>query len=485
MKPFPSLILLLLLATFPLRAQNEDGELAKIKEQELEEVREKISDLKASMDKSAASRDRVTGELQTAEIEISEKRMRLKELQRERDYSSKRKAELDGRIEQRQAELERESTELAEQVRAAFMSGGQERVKLLLNQRDPATLGRLLSYYRYFNDYRANNIQIVHAHISELATLRSQVAAEEARLAGLARERYDELGQLNTAQETRQSLLAALHGRIANEGKEIEQLAAQEKDLSRLIDELTEYVKQDFGAKGLAWFKVDAEGKLASPIAKNFSEELLGKISEQMDAAPGDLLLFSSDQFGVTCKVLHGLRTRLAKELKLYGEKQMHFSWVVEFPMFDRDEEENCWAAMHHPFTAPMAEELDKLESDPGSLKARAYDLVLNGNEIGGGSIRIHQSDVQQKMFKLLGIDKKEAEAKFGFLLEALQYGAPPHGGIAFGLDRIAMILTGSASIRDVIAFPKTQKATCLMTEAPSAIDTKQLKELKLKFDLS
>jgi aspartyl-tRNA synthetase len=140
---------------------------------------------------------------------------------------------------------------------------------------------------------------------------------------------------------------------------------------------------------------------------------------------------------------------------------------------------------MHHPFTAPMAEDLDKLESDPGSLKARAYDLILNGNEIGGGSIRIHQSEIQQKMFKLLGINKEEAETKFGFLLEALQYGAPPHGGIAFGLDRIAMILTGSASIREVIAFPKTQKATCLMTEAPSAVDKKQLKELKLKFDLS
>ena len=138
-----------------------------------------------------------------------------------------------------------------------------------------------------------------------------------------------------------------------------------------------------------------------------------------------------------------------------------------------------------HIFTAPMAEDLDKLESDPGSLKARAYDLILNGNEIGGGSIRIHQNDIQQKMFKLLGIGKEEAEAKFGFLLEALQYGAPPHGGIAFGLDRIAMILTGSASIREVIAFPKTQKATCLMTEAPSAVDKKQLKELKLKFDLS
>lgn len=158
---------------------------------------------------------------------------------------------------------------------------------------------------------------------------------------------------------------------------------------------------------------------------------------------------------------------------------------MTEFPLLEYVEEEKRYVAMHHPFTAPLTDDLDKLESDPASLKARAYDLILNGNEIGGGSIRIHQSDVQQKMFNLLGINKEEAEAKFGFLLEALQYGAPPHGGIAFGLDRIAMILTGSASIREVIAFPKTQKATCLMTEAPSEVDKKQLKELKLKFDLS
>jgi septal ring factor EnvC (AmiA/AmiB activator) len=201
MKPFSSLILLLLLAVSGLWAQ--DGELAKIKEQELEEVREQISALKASMDKSAASRDRVTGELQSAEVQISEQRIRLQELERERNFSTRRKAELDARIEQRQAELAIESAELAEQVRAAYMSGGQERFRLLLNQRDPATIGRLLSYYRYFNDYRAGNIKVVNDHINELATLRSQVAAEEARLAGLARERYDELGKLNAAQESR------------------------------------------------------------------------------------------------------------------------------------------------------------------------------------------------------------------------------------------------------------------------------------------
>jgi septal ring factor EnvC (AmiA/AmiB activator) len=263
MKPFSSLILLLLLAASGPRA--EDGELAKIKEQELEEVREQISALKASMDKSAASRDRVTGELQSAEVQISEQRIRLKELERERNFSTRRKAELDARIEQRQAELEIESAELAEQVRAAYMSGGQERFRLLLNQRDPATLGRLLSYYRYFNDYRAGNIEVVNGHLAELATLRSQVAAEEARLAGLARERYDELGKLNAAQESRRSLLSTLQGRMASESREIEQLAAQEKDLARLIDELTS-ILSDYPISSEDPFS-SHKGRLTWPVA--------------------------------------------------------------------------------------------------------------------------------------------------------------------------------------------------------------------------
>ena len=205
----------------------------------------------------------------------------------------------------------------------------------------------------------------------------------------------------------------------------------------------------------------------------------------KLGAEVGDTLVFIADTPKVVADALAHLRLDIGKRLNLIDESKICLAWVTEFPLLEYDAEEKRYVAMHHPFTAPRAEDLDKMESDPGSLSARAYDLVLNGNEIAGGSIRIHQSDVQQKMFKLLGIDKEEAEAKFGFLLEALQYGAPPHGGIAFGLDRIAMILTGSASIRDVIAFPKTQKATCLMTEAPSEIDTKQLKELKLKFDLS
>jgi len=263
MKPFSVLILLLLLAAPAARAQ--DGELAKVKEQELEEVRERISALKASMDKSAASRDRVTGELQAAEVQISEQRIRLQELERARDYSTKRKAELDARIAERQTELERESAELAEQVRAAYMNSGQERFRLLLSQRDPATLGRMLSYYDYFNDYRASNIDVVNGHISELALLRSQAAAEESRLTGLARERYDELSKLNSAQEARHTLLASLQGRIVSESKEVEQLAAQEKDLARLIDELTS-ILSDYPISSEDPFSAH-KGRLTWPVA--------------------------------------------------------------------------------------------------------------------------------------------------------------------------------------------------------------------------
>lgn len=263
MKPLPLLILLFVLAAPAIQA--EDGGLAKIKEQELEEVRSRISALKQSMDRSAASRDRVSGELQSAEVQISEQRLRLQELERQRDFSSKRKAELDGRIEQRQAELAHESTELAEQVRAAYMSGGQERFRLLLNQRDPAALGRQLSYYRYFNEYRAYNIAVVNGHIAELATLRSQAAAEEARLKGLAQERYDELGKLNAAQETRRSLLATLQSRIVSESREVEQLAAQEKDLARLIDELTS-ILSDYPISSEDPFSAH-KGRLTWPVA--------------------------------------------------------------------------------------------------------------------------------------------------------------------------------------------------------------------------
>jgi aspartyl-tRNA synthetase len=273
---------------------------------------------------------------------------------------------------------------------------------------------------------------------------------------------------------------------VLKKGGQIRALNARNSSeaLSRkALDDLTELAKT-YGAKGMAWIKVNADG-LQSPITKFFKQDMLDAMVSKLGAEVGDTIVFIADTPKVVADALAHLRLDIGKRLKLIDESKIRLAWVTEFPLLEYVEEEKRYVAMHHPFTAPMAEDLDKLESDPASLRARAYDLVLNGNEIAGGSIRIHQSDVQQKMFKLLGINKEEAEAKFGFLLEALQYGAPPHGGIAFGLDRIAMILTGSASIRDVIAFPKTQKATCLMTEAPSQVDKKQLKELKLKFDLS
>lgn len=247
------------------------------------------------------------------------------------------------------------------------------------------------------------------------------------------------------------------------------------------IDQLTEYVQQDFGAKGLAWFKVDAEGKLASPIAKNFSEALLAKFAERMQAEPGDFLLISADRWEVTCRVLNALRRRLAAELKLYDPKQMNFSWIVEFPMFDFDAEEQRWVAMHHPFTAPRPQDLHLLDSDPKAIRALAYDLVINGSEAGGGTIRIHDNQIQQKVFGLLGMDEQSAQDRFGFLLDALKYGAPPHGGIALGIDRVVMLFAGLDSIRDCIAFPKTQKATDLMTGAPSGVERRQLHELGIR----
>ena len=249
----------------------------------------------------------------------------------------------------------------------------------------------------------------------------------------------------------------------------------------RVIDELTEYVKNDFGAKGLAWFRVEEDGSLWSPISKNFDEALLAKFKERMQAEPGDLLLFIADSWEVSCKALYGLRKRLGAELELYDPKSMHFSWVVEFPMFDFDAEEDRWVAMHHPFTAPRDQDLELLDSDAGKCRAKAYDLVINGSEAGGGTVRIHNSAIQEKVFGLLGIDEAVAKERFGFLLEALQFGAPPHAGIALGIDRIVMLFGGLESIRDCIAFPKTQRASDLMTEAPSDVDRKQLAELNIR----
>ncbi len=256
---------------------------------------------------------------------------------------------------------------------------------------------------------------------------------------------------------------------------------AADKYSRKGIDELTDYIRGDFQAKGLAWFKVDAQGKLASPIAKNFQPELLEQISQRMKAEPGDLLLFVADEWELTCKALSGLRRRLAAELKLYKPDQMSFSWIVEFPMFAPDEESGGWAAMHHPFTAPREQDLELLTTDPAACRAQAYDLVINGFEAGGGTIRIHDQELQSQVFELLGIDQKAAQERFGFLLDALRFGAPPHGGIALGVDRLVMLFGGLDNIRDCIAFPKTQRATDLMTGAPGAVDDKQMRELNIK----
>lgn len=249
------------------------------------------------------------------------------------------------------------------------------------------------------------------------------------------------------------------------------------------LDDLTEWLKQDFGVKGLVWFKTEADGKLNSPTAKNFSESHLQRIAERLEARPGDLLLFVADAFEVTCRALYALRKRFGAELKLYDPSAMHLSWIVEFPMFAVDEETGGWTAMHHPFTSPRPQDRHLLREDPAKCRAQAYDLVLNGSEVGGGTIRIHDQELQQEVFQLIGLDPAHAKDRFGFLLEALQYGAPPHGGIALGVDRLVAIFSGADSIRDCIAFPKTQRAVDLMTGAPGEVDPKQLRELGIRIE--
>jgi aspartyl-tRNA synthetase len=249
------------------------------------------------------------------------------------------------------------------------------------------------------------------------------------------------------------------------------------------IDDYTEFVKI-YGAKGLAYVKVNALDKgldgLQSPILKFLSPDGVAAILERTGAKDGDLIFFGADRAKIVNEALGALRLKVGHDRRLI-EPGWRPLWVVDFPMFEWDEEEKRWAALHHPFTAPVEGHEDLLESDPGMARSKAYDVVLNGWEMGGGSVRIHRQDVQSKVFRALGISAEQAEQKFGFLLKALQYGAPPHGGIAFGLDRIAALMTGATSIRDVIAFPKTQRGQCLLTQAPNSVDEKQLRELHIR----
>ena len=255
-----------------------------------------------------------------------------------------------------------------------------------------------------------------------------------------------------------------------------------EKFSRKDIDKLTDMTKA-YGAKGLVWIRVN-EGEYASSVNKFFSQEQLAEIAKVFDAKVGDLIFICSDKPKVVFASLGFLRREIAGRLGLLDDKQFNLLWVIDFPMFEEDDETGDLKAMHHPFTCPKLDQLDLLDTDPVAVKANAYDIVLNGVELGGGSIRIHDKDLQAKMFEILGLTKEECDEKFGFLIEAFKYGVPPHGGLAYGLDRLIMLLLGEQSIREVIAFPKNQNAQCLVCEAPAPVDEAQLEELALELDL-
>ena len=246
------------------------------------------------------------------------------------------------------------------------------------------------------------------------------------------------------------------------------------------IDALVEFAK-DYGAKGLAYVAIQEDGTLKSSFAKFMTDEQMAALVAAMDGKPGDLLLFAADKNKIVWDVLGSLRLEIARQLDLLKKDDYRFLWVTEFPLLEYSEEQDRFVAMHHPFTMPMDEDWHLIDSDPGAVRAKAYDIVLNGTEIGGGSVRIHQSDIQSKMFEVLGFTPEKAQDQFGFLLDAFKYGVPPHAGLAYGLDRVVMLMGGCDSIRDVIAFPKVKDASCLMTEAPTPVDPKQLEELGIE----
>jgi aspartyl-tRNA synthetase len=289
---------------------------------------------------------------------------------------------------------------------------------------------------------------------------------------------------VDVSEVVKNSSFKVFAGAVANGGqvKAINVKGAADKYSRKDIDALAEFVAR-YGAKGLAWLKVEEDG-LKGPIAKFFTEEEQNGLIQTLEAEAGDLLLFVADHKKVVADALGALRVKLGKELNLIDETKFHFLWITDWPLLEYDEEEGRYYAAHHPFTMPVREDLPQLETNPEKVRAQAYDLVLNGYELGGGSMRIFEREVQEKMFRALGFTEEEARKQFGFLLEAFEYGTPPHGGIALGLDRLVMLLAGRTNLRDTIAFPKTASASCLLTEAPSPVSEQQLEELHLVVDL-
>lgn len=285
---------------------------------------------------------------------------------------------------------------------------------------------------------------------------------------------------VNLSEQVRNCGFKVFSSAVENGGevKAINVKGAKDQYSRKDIDALGEFAGR-YGAKGLAWLKVEEDG-LKGPIAKFFNEDELRSFVQLMDASENDLLLFVADKKSVVADALGALRLKLGRDLKLIDETKFNFLWVTDWPLLEFDEVENRYSAAHHPFTMPVREDIKYLDSDPSRVKAQAYDIVLNGYELGGGSLRIFERDIQEKMFETLGFSKEEANEQFGFLLEAFEYGTPPHGGIALGLDRLVMLLAGGSNLRDTIAFPKTSSASCLLTEAPGIVNHKQLEELHL-----